>query len=325
MRKVIIEITAFLLCLILLLGVCWRMAFVMMPKRLDYGGTWNMYLEEEKNSVDIMILGSSHAYCNIIPAGIYEKTGYTAYALTAPCLTMPLAYYYLKEGLKTQSPKVVLLEATGFFFNRYMGHAKASIGYMPWGLNRLGAIVTSAEKNERAGLLFPMFNYHDRWDEFKLADFFKDRPDQIADVNAGYTYLNVSEPQTRAERVFEYTQDDIALQQQYLKKIISLCNDKNIKLEIIITPAASYVTDSDKKYLTDVIWGTPFYDFNDEFDSLGLDMQKDFYDARHLNVYGAVKFTDRLADHIADNYTLEKRQNVGEIWQSRLEKINNYR
>ncbi len=284
-----------------------------------------MYLEEEKNSIDIMVLGSSHAYCNIIPAGIYEKTGYTVYNLTAPCLTMPLAYYYLKEGLKTQSPKVVMLEATGFFFNRYMGHAKSSIGYMPWGTNRLGAIFTSAEKEERAGLLFPMFNYHDRWDEFKFSDFFKARPDQIVDINAGYTYLNTMAPQVRAERVFEYTDDDIALQQQYLKKIISLCTDYDIKLEIIITPAASYVTDSDKQYLTDVIWDTPFCDFNDDFDKLGLDLSRDFYDARHLNVYGAVKFTNTFADYINEHYTFEKRQNVGDVWRSRVEKFNSYK
>ena len=325
MKKVITEITAFLLCLILLLGVCWRMAFVMMPKRTDYGGTWNMYLEEPKDSIDVMIVGSSHAYCNIIPAGIYQKTGYTAYALTAPCLTMPLAYYYIKEGLKTQSPSHIMLEATGFFFNRYMGHAKASMGYMPWGLNRLGAILTSAEPDEKAGLLFPMFNYHDRWDEFELSDFFKKREDQIPDLNAGYTYLDVSEPQTRAERVFEYTDADIKLQQKDLKKIIDLCKKEGINLEVIITPAASYVTKADQKYITDVLGDTPFYDFNDDFDSLGLDLQKDFYDARHLNVYGAVKFTKILADYIAQNYTVEKRINVDAVWLSRVEKFNSYK
>ncbi len=301
------------------------MGFVLMPKRLDYGGTWNMYLKEQKNSIDIMFLGSSHAYCNIIPAGVYEKTGYTAYALTAPCLTMPLAYYYLKEGLKTQSPSLVMLEATGFFFNRYMGHAKASIGYMPPSLNRLGAIVTSAEPDERAGLLFPMYNYHDRWDEFEFVDFFKPRPDEIPDINAGYTYLNVSEPQTRAERVFEYTNDDIALQQKYLKKIIELCREKNIKLEVIITPAASYVTDSDKQYIADVLGDTAFYDFNDDFENLGLDLSRDFYDARHLNVYGAVKFTDILSEYISEHYTLEKRENVGAVWQQRLQKLGDYK
>ncbi len=284
-----------------------------------------MYLEEPKDSIDIMILGSSHAYCNIIPAGIYQKTGYTTYALTAPCLTMPLAYYYLKEGLRTQSPSHVMLEATGFFFNRYMGHAKASIGYMPWGLNRLGAILTSAEPEEKAGLIFPMFNYHDRWDEFKFGDFLKKREDQVPDINAGYTYLNISTNQTRAERVFEYTDDDIKLQQKYLMKIIELCKKEGINLEVIITPAASYVTDSDKKYITDVIGNTPFYDFNDEFDTLGLNLQNDFYDARHLNVCGAVKFTDTLADYISENYTVQKRGNVDDIWNSRVEKFNSYR
>ena len=324
MKKVIIEITAFLLCLILLLGVCYRMGFVMMPKRTDYGGTWNMYLEEEKNSIDIMIVGSSHAYCNVIPAQIYEDIGAKTYVLSAPCLTMPLAYYYIKEGLKTQSPSAIMLEMTGFFFNRYMGHAKSSIGYMPWGFNRLGAILTSAEPDELAGLLFPMYNYHDRWEEFKFGDFFKKREDQLADVNAGYTYLDVIAPQTRAQRVFEYTDDDIELQQKYLKKIIDLCDKKGIALELIITPSASYVTDADKQYITAVCKNIPLTDFNDDFESLGLDLTKDFYDARHLNVYGAIKFSKTLSQHILKNHPTPLRSYVSQNWTDRLQKLKQY-
>ncbi len=320
MKKVIIEITAFLLCLILLLGVTWHMGYILMPERNDYGGTWNMYLEEPRDSIDIMLVGSSHVYCNVIPALVYENTGYSTYCLTAPCLTMPLAYYYIKEGLKTQSPQVIMLEATGFFFNRYMGHAKASIGYMPPTANRFMATLTSAEPSERAGLLFPMYNYHDRWDEFELSSYFKKRADVKPDINAGYTYLDTSEAQTRAERVFEYTQDDIALQQKYLKKIIELCDSKNIQLEIIITPAASYVSDADKQYITAVSGDTRITDFNDGFDALGLDLNRDFYDARHLNVYGAKKFSAVLAKHISNNYTLKKSEVDQHLWSARTAK-----
>lgn len=323
MKKIIVEITALLLCLILLAACTCRIGFVLMPERRDFGGTWNMYLEEKQNSIDIMVVGSSHAYCNVIPSQIYRDTGYSSYVLSAPCLTMPLAYYYIKEGLKTQSPKLIMLEMTGFYFNRYMGHAKAAIGYMPFSSNRLGAIATSAEPDERAGLLFPMYNYHDRWEEFELSDYFKKRPDQIADINAGYTVLYQSEVQTeRLERVFEYTDEDIRLQSQYLKKIRELCDENGIKLELFIAPAASYVSSADKQIIFDLPGNFELTDFNDNFDAIGLDLSRDFYDSRHLNLYGAVKFTSVLSAHIKENYSFDKCNTDTEMWQKRLEKLD---
>lgn len=323
MKKIIVEITALLLCLILLAACTCRIGFVLMPERRDFGGTWNMYLEEKQNSIDIMVVGSSHAYCNVIPSQIYRDTGYSSYVLSAPCLTMPLAYYYIKEGLKTQSPKLIMLEMTGFYFNRYMGHAKAAIGYMPFSSNRLGAIATSAEPDERAGLLFPMYNYHDRWEEFELSDYFKKRPDQIADINAGYTVLYQSEVQTeRSERVFEYTDNDIRLQSQYLEKIRDLCEKEGIKLELFIAPAASYVSDADKQIIYDLSQKFTLTDFNDNFDAIGLDLSRDFYDSRHLNLYGAVKFTSVLSAHIKENYSFDKCNTDTEMWQKRLEKLD---
>lgn len=322
-RKIIIEITALLLCLILLIGLTYRMGFVLMPERYDYGGTWNMYLEEKENSIDIMVVGSSHAYCNIIPSQVYRDTGYSTYVLSAPCLTMPLAYYYLKEGLKTQSPKLIMLEVTGFYFNRYMGHAKAAIGYMPWSENRIGAIMSSAEPDERAGLLFPLYNYHDRWEDYELADYFKKRPDQMADINAGYTVLYESEVQTeRSERVFEYTDDDIALQMEYLKKIKLLCDNEGIQLEMFIAPAASYVSEDDKQLIRDLPGEHTLTDFNDDFDKIGLDLERDFYDARHLNLYGATKFTSVFSEHILNNYSFDKTQDDTKLWQKRLQNLD---
>lgn len=323
MKKIIVEITALLLCLILLIGVTYRMGFVLMPERRDYGGTWNMYLEEKKDSIDLMVVGSSHAYCNVIPAQVYRDTGYSTYVLSAPCLTMPLAYYYIKEGLKTQSPRVIMLEMTGFFFNRYMGHAKAAIGYMPWGENRLGAIATSAEPEERTGLLFPLYNYHDRWEEFELADYFKKRPDQVPDINAGYTVLYQKEVQSgRSERVFEYTKEDIELQSRYLEKIIGLCKEEGIRLELFIAPAASYVSDIDKQMIINLKGSIPLTDFNENYDAIGLDLERDFYDARHLNLYGATKFTSVLSQHILENYTLEKTDTDTKLWQKRLQNLD---
>ncbi len=320
MKKIIIEITALLLCLILIFTVTSRIGFVLIPERHDFGGTWNMYLEEPKDSIDLMFLGSSHAYCNIIPASIHQSTGISSYVLSAPCLTMPLAYYYLKEGLKTQSPKVIMLECTAFFFNRYMGQAKAAIGYMPRGYNRLMSTLSSAEPSERLGLFFPLYNYHDRWDTVPVSSFFTKRADQNPDINAGYTYLNECKAQQSVqERVFEYTNDDLELQKKYLKKIIELCKKEGIRLEIFIAPACLQVSQADMKILKDCAQDTQVVDFNDNFDGYGFDLGTDFYDSRHLNFSGAVKFTTALCEYVK-KFDLETKQSA--LWDSRVKNYN---
>ena len=90
-------------CVILL--CCYLLGWLLMPVRTDYGSTWESYLQEEKNTIDVMVFGSSIAYCDVIPASIYEKTGATCYIIASAEQTIPISYYYLKQALKTQSPK----------------------------------------------------------------------------------------------------------------------------------------------------------------------------------------------------------------------------
>ncbi len=65
----------------------------------------------EEDSLDILVLGSSHAYVDINPAVLWSEYGIAAYDLCGSNQPMWNTYYYLKEALKTQTPKVVVLEA----------------------------------------------------------------------------------------------------------------------------------------------------------------------------------------------------------------------
>ena len=119
--------------------------------------------------------------------------------------------------------------------------------------------------------------------------------------------------------MFEYTEDDIALQTEYLKKIVRLCQDKGIELETFIAPAASYVSEEDKKLIPDDV---RLIDFNDGYDMIGLDLKRDFYDARHLNLYGAVKFTKVFSEYIKENFSFDGQNTDLTLWQKRLDNLN---
>jgi hypothetical protein len=79
----------------------------------------------------------------------------------------------------------VFIGVTAMFFPRYTNFAKANIGYMPRSLNRLAATFKTAERAEWLGLLFPLYNYHDRCKDVRLRDFNPYAPDS----GRGYAHL----------------------------------------------------------------------------------------------------------------------------------------
>ena len=133
---------AFLLTAALLLHLT---GAVLRPVHINYGSTWEQYLAEPRDSIDVLFLGSSYAYCDWNPAVMYTESGLTGYVMGGSEQPPALTYWYLKEALKTQSPSVVVLEANSLFFDRYRNYTQTNVERMPWGLNRLGANFTAAE------------------------------------------------------------------------------------------------------------------------------------------------------------------------------------
>ena len=112
---------------------------MVLPKRYDYGSTWDMYLKEEEDTIDVMFFGSSLAYCDVVPATIYQETGITSYVMAGPEQTMPITYRYLRQACKTQSPKAVFIEVSGMLYAKHNRSTKINICYMPWSVDRLAA------------------------------------------------------------------------------------------------------------------------------------------------------------------------------------------
>lgn len=313
------------LCLAVLLAAVLCAERALLPERLDYGATWSMYLKEPKNSIDLLVLGSSIAYCDVIPAKIYEDTALTAYVMAGPEQTIPQTYYTLREALKTQSPSAVLLEITGVMFDRYQSYSRINVGYMPrFSLNRLGATINAAEKEERFGLLFPLFNYHDRWQHTDPRSLFRARRDEKPDIYAGATLMTLSRSQqSRGEREYHVSEEDYAANISYLKKIEELCGKKGIKLVLFQAPSCACIPEERMERIRSVIdEGTELRDFNAGFDGMGLDMETDFYDFLHCSVYGAVKFSAALSEYVRTIPSLSPRGHDRELWARRVSALD---
>lgn len=309
----------------LLAAAVYFAAAMLIPYRTDYGSAWEGYLREPENSIDVLVVGSSIVYCDIIPARIYQSSGITGWLTAGPELTMPLSYYYLRQACRSQTPKAAAVELSALFFEKYQNYTTVNIGYMPWGRERIAATFNAAEPQLRTKLLFPLASYHDRW--YKVSgEELRSHLSPPEDRHAGYTLLTDSRPQSQVTFP-DYTteSDNYACALEYLRRIADFCDRRDIALLLYIAPSMRRIPADTltqvKKDLADIPHAA-FTDFNEKIDELGLDYQTDWYDFLHFNIRGAEKFTSAFTDFLLDNGVEPSGRGSQEVWERRIERID---
>ncbi len=275
------------------------------PSRVDYGSTWSAYRAEPRDTIDVLYLGSSYAYCDFNPALIYASGGLTGFVLAGSEQPLSITYWYLKEAFKTQSPKAVVIEGTSLFFQPYQNYTQINIDYMPFSLNKLSAIFTSAEEELRLGLLFDLWFYHTRWKELTPTDFQKVFFPIRRDHYKGYTAIGevlpgVGEAPSVADRQVEDAVYEKNL--EWLGKIFALCREHGAQPILVFNPTYSQCTQalyeklgSDAAALDD---GLIFLNWSDDFEEIGLIPTRHLYDGGHLNQDGAAVFSSWLGQFL---------------------------
>lgn len=317
--KKIKEWVALIVCGALLLGFLGWMTDLLTPNRREYGAAWGSFLAEENNTIDVMFFGSSVVYCDVAPAVYYDNCGLTAYVNAGPEQTMPITLDYIRESLRTQSPKAIFVECSGLCFKKYQDHTKGNITQMPWGLPRLDATFRAAEPELREGLLFPLTFYHDRWDILTEEDYVPDAPDPLA----GFTWMGeYGEEDPEDGEEITPSAENWERNLQSLDKICALCRRKGI--ELVLFRAAG-------KRLRDADWQQVQARYADQAnvqtldcwaytDEIGANVPEDYYDFLHYNAAGAEKFSRFLAGWTQENLNIPPDPDAdAAIWRERVE------
>ena len=92
--------------------------YVMTPKH-DYGICSMMTLyQQEPDTIDVLAVGTSLMYAGINTNVLWEEYGIAAYNLCSAEQPFWVSYYTILEALKTQHPKVILLDAKPAIYTR---------------------------------------------------------------------------------------------------------------------------------------------------------------------------------------------------------------
>lgn len=82
--------------------------------KTPYGITqYKGFYEQEENSVDLLFVGTSHAYSDLDPAYVYDETGILSYDLATGGASISATYYSIEQALEYQRPTVIAVELFG--------------------------------------------------------------------------------------------------------------------------------------------------------------------------------------------------------------------
>lgn len=290
MKKILKRGILFLLILVLLLAGCsvWAER-AMNSRRGSIKGRSRVFADiaaEKENTLDVLVMGDSESYTSISPMELWKQKGIAAYDCGQSGARMQEMYYMLKTALKSQSPKLILMEANALFRD-------------PGLLSNLQIAVSQAMLYH-----FPVLRYHNIWKTLINGN------DVLPAEYKGFMIQNGVKSYDGDENYMKETTDMREVPEfadSYMKQIINICRDRNIPLMLYSAPSPVNYNTAKHNAVQDYAdrYGLPYLDLNYKTKELGINWKEDSYDkGDHLNVFGAEKVTAYIGEYISENYDL---------------------
>lgn len=326
-KKELIRSIAFLLLFALLLTA----ASLVFDRKYacDYFTRVRGFYNEPEDSMDVIFYGTSHMYCTVSPLELWKDSGLHSYVLATQQQPLLATYYYMKESLEHQSPKLMVLELLGACYTADTATDavfRDCLDPLPWSRNKIELIRELVPQGQRGSYYFNFLKYHSRWKELSSRDLDFSYRDST-DGYKGYIYLTPARPSQ--SQALDYSQVEARpIPQENISILLemkALAEEHGARLVFIIAPyedagenAGIYKSLHQFAREQDI----PLLDFNLLYDQVGFDGNLDFFDINHLNTSGASKATAWLADWLGENFELEAVPSQDEArWQTLYEAL----
>lgn len=321
--KKLIQKAVKVLAFLLVLALCYGLMDQVLKIKTDDMVSMVKLRQLPPDTVDVLLVGSSHIGMNIDNQQIYDEFGISSFDLWVGMQPLWNSYYYLKEALRYQKPKVVMVDvflagtSAEYSLNTV---AMKNIQYLSMGVDKLKAALDSFPAwQDAVEAVWGMPFYHERYDELVQDDW---------NLQYGKDELSLSAPRqvegvTTALKMLDYRSITNVTpltekNERYLRKLIALCKQENIPLVLLASPFEATEEEASRFNTVAQIAeeeGIPFLNFLKTYDEEGIDAASDFYDRGHLNNDGIAKFSHILGQYLADHYELRDCRTIdGFIW-----------
>ena len=308
------------LCALILAGLLvWGLGRLVRPKyasgqTLEGSMVENWYAHREEGH-QVLFVGDCEVYESFSPVTLFNEFGATSYIRGSAQQLMWQSYYLLREALKTETPRVVVLSVCSLRYPEPQSEAynRMTLDGMRLSREKIEAVRASMVEGEsELSYYVPLLRYHDRL--FGLTE-----------EDARYLFtgpeLTYHGYLMRTERVaYAWLPTAPVLKEaafaekpvEYLDRITALCREKGVELILVKSPVlypawyeewdawlADYAERNGVEYINAMLLT----------DEMGIDWNTDTYDGGiHLNVWGAEKYTRWLGERLRDRGLIEDRR-----------------
>ena len=289
----------YLILLLLLYGI----SFLLEPKNNDDAAGFvnpnaSGYLSLEKDTLDVFIVGNSDAYSGFSPMEMWKNYGFTSYISGTGKQLIGESVRAVEECLKTQKPKVVILETDQLYTNSN------------------SAQVIARDARKQILNQFSVLEYHDRWKQFDPKTAVKRKSYSARFASKGQFVSGAKVPY-RGKEYIKKTKKRDEINPLFVRKLDelnALCKKNGAQLILVQVPSQTTWTYARHNAVNDYAKknGIPFLDMDLKRKEIGFSWKTDSRDGgNHLNCYGAQKVSLYVGQYIKNHVQLEdKRQNA---------------
>ena len=306
-----------MICFLLILAwVLGAVVYVLLPKH-DYGiCPITAFYTQEENSVDVLVMGTSCAYAGVNTNVLFEEFGIAAYNLCGAEQPYWVTYHYLEEALKTQKPKVILLDAKAAIYqDEYSKRGRTILA--TYGIRdiktRLEAIMACVGPEKFLDFALVFNELHSYYKDVKADNFIYPPTNGGRGPDwKGYIEMDATEQLEPPTIIWTKTKKPInKRQEEYFIKTLELAKTHDVPVVLVAFPGPDY--ENEHMYYN-TLWhiagqyGVSGINYNDPDMRLRLRYSSDFADWQHLNVKGSTTFTRRLGEDLKKSFDLPDRR-----------------
>lgn len=299
-----------------------RLGYLLRPISTDNAfNAINTFHNIPIDSIEVMGYGSSHMWMSVNPIELYSSYGIGAYNYGCTWQQLNTTLLFLKDSLKTQSPRIALIET--YFVHEYKENTDmdgeiyytTEIDNVSYKWEYLKQCF--GNKMERyISYYMPLCAYHDNWVNIGKQNF-QNRLEIQDDFYRSKGFLRRDEV-TKIElpNCLDFEQKELdGTSYKILDEIVKTCKENNIEIIFFTAPWKGEYKYSDvmEQYAkeNDCIYFNMF----EYVDEIGLNGSEDFYDEGHLNVNGANKVSNFLGKYIVENYEVTDYRTIKDnLW-----------
>ena len=277
------------------------------------------------DTIDGLYIGSSAVdrYWNCAQG--FEEYGLTIYPVAADGSPAWAVKPLIEEALNYQKAKLIIIDIRAFTINvrsdSFMAMARTADVLPFYSLPRWKIVAETEkimhEKDSDANKLFDINYYlsvgqfHAKWadDGFSLNEF-KEEPSDTLGFFAGKRSLKtLSKSDLKKMKAFQQSElfaDLDPVMEKSLSDLIEFIKERNLTVLFIDSPhymseESSARVNTIKKMLSDQGFDC-LQIFGNDMGEYSLDPASDYYNLKHVNYYGSVKYTRFLSEYLLDKY-----------------------